>query len=137
MPERGVGFGGIVELDHDSDATYEAQTQVIDIDPPSLSAEDVDVTTIDDNVEQTVQSKQINAGELSFTQLYDPNDTEQAKLDTLLSSGAAVPWRISYPFATPDVQGFTGYVKGLEIGTLAVANAITRKCTVKLTSLPS
>ena len=134
MATKKAGHGAKVYVDHDEDLTYTKIDNVVKITPPTPTRDEVDMTVLESTVMEPDPADPPDMGEFSFDFNWHPTDTNHELLDTLFNSGAKVPWRVEFPFATPVTDTFTGWVKNLTPGDLESKTAIRRTCTVRVTS---
>jgi hypothetical protein len=109
------------------------------ITPPSQTREAVDVTVLDDALEDFLDSDPPNQGELKVVLGWEPGDTNSELLDTLFKAASVSAregsFTIEYPFATPSVKDvFSGRITTLAPAQIQSKELITREVTIRLTS---
>lgn len=135
MPEKRIGKGAKVEVDHDSNLTYTKIGLMKDITPPPRSKQGVDDTELDaDLMTETPGIEEVS--EFTFNQFYHAGDSDMQMIDDLFDEGVdgIVSWRITYPYSTPVTKTFDGWVKSLTEGQIVKDQVMSREVTVSRTS---
>jgi hypothetical protein len=122
--------------------SYDSTTigEIINLTPPPVSCEDIDVTTTDSDIEETKPADVTDCGTLTFDQVWHPNDTNHEIVETAYANRSVLAeesknWVITYPFTTAVSDTFTGYVNNIGPQTIGPKDSIKRSVTVKLTSV--
>lgn len=113
MPEKAIGLGAVVKVDHDDDTSFTTIGCVQDLTPPGRERAEVDATCLDDTLED-IRLGIEKADDFVFMLLDDPAGTNYGILNTLFGSRAAVDWQVILPFATPRTGTFEGRVKSIK-----------------------
>jgi len=138
MADKTIGNGILLKYDEDGNATAHTTIgEIINVTPPTISREDIDITTTDSTFDETIASIP-NYGEMSFDQVWDPNDTNHELIETGFDNAVAArlyQWQIVYPVVAAAVTDtFTGYVKSIGPQSIGPKDSIKRTVIVKLTS---
>jgi hypothetical protein len=129
MASKYLGLGTLFKVDEDdSGSTFTTITLCIDGTPPARKRVRIDGTTLDATL-STYELGMEDFSEFTFTQLWDPIDTQHASLDTLFGAKTVVIWTITY--TSTEVDSFEGYVSALEPTTLTKDGLCSRKVTVQ------
>lgn len=129
MASKYLGLGTIFKVDEDdSGSTFTTITLCVDGTPPARKRVRIDGTTLDATL-STYELGMEDFSEFTFTQLWDPIDTQHASIDTLFGSKAVVIWTITY--TSTEVDSFEGYVSALEPSPLTKDSLNARKVTVQ------
>jgi len=138
MATKTIANGILLKYDENGDGlSHTTIGEIMNLSPPTQSREDIDVTTTDSTGDAFLPSIP-NYGELSFDQVWEPNDTNHELIDTAFSNAAtttAYEWQIVYPVVAAAVTDeFTGYVKSIGPQTMGPKDSIKRTVVVTLTS---
>lgn len=103
----------------------------------SLSADTVDVTTIDntDGYKEFVGGFK-DGGEVSLSGYYDYSDEGQTALYTAFESGTSTECTIKFPVSVGGQWTFNGVVTAYETGA-EMDGAVSFDCTVKVSGKPT
>ena len=103
--------GTMVYCDWDgAETTFELIACCKIVTPPPEEFNEVDDACLEDQAESTQVGTE-DLSEFVFTRNSEPAGTIDAKLNTLLATkGGEATWRIVYPFATPKMKQFKGYL---------------------------
>ncbi len=138
MADKTIGNGILLKYDENGDGlSHSTIGEIINVTPPTKTREDIDVTTTDSLFDTMVPSIP-NYGELSFDQVWDPNDTNHELIETGFNNAVAASayeWQIVYPvIAAAVTDEFTGYVKSIGPQSIGPKDSIKRTVVVTLTS---
>jgi hypothetical protein len=127
------GLGATVEVDIDGAGAgaYSAVGMTRNIMPPGRTRAKIDGTVLTD-VLSTNESGIEEHSEFKFLQLWDPNETEDEKIDTLFGNGNVADWKVTYPNTVTDV--FSGWVSEIAPETIEIAGLLGREVTVQRTT---
>lgn len=131
-----IGHGTTINIDPASPigTSYTLLAQVKSVTPPPPSREEVDTTTLDSTVEDSLPSDPRNMGEVQLHLVWHPGDTNHEILDTAMNSRTNAAWKLTYPTSVAFKDVFSGYVKSLTPTALEGKNHIGRDVVIKLTS---
>lgn len=136
MATKQIALGTVIAVDVADGTSYATITLAIDATPPARKRERIPQTALSDTL-ATVAGGIETASEYVFNQYWHPTDTMHASLDTLFASGSAAAgighWKLTYPFATPIVDDFHGWISDLEPAALQANGMLMRKVTVQRT----
>lgn len=129
MAGKYLGLGTVFKVDENDDGnSHTTITLAMDGTPPARKRVRIDGTALADTL-STYELGMEDFSEFSFTQFWDPVDTQHASLDTLFASKAVVEWQISY--TSGDLAEFEGYVSELAPETIVKDKLLGRKVTVQ------
>lgn len=129
MASKYLGLGTLFKVDEDdSGSVFTTITLAIDGTPPARKRVRIDATALSDTL-STYKMGMEDHSEFSFTQYWDPLDTQHVSLDTLFAAKTQVIWTITY--TSGEVDSFEGFVSELSPQTLQKDNLLTRKVTVQ------
>lgn len=133
----GLGTTLSVKLTTASTTTYTAIGGLVSLPGPNATADDADVTTLDnsDNF-KTFLRGQVDPGELSLTLAYGSTDASSKKLGTALKDGALRTWKLTFSSTAVSAETFSGYVKGMGREIAGAASMISRSVTIKVSGSP-
>lgn len=129
MASKYLGLGTLFKVDEDdSGSTFTTITLCIDGTPPKRSRVRIDATGLTDTL-STYKMGMEDFSEFSFTQFWDPLDTQHVSLDTLFGAKTQVIWTITY--TSTEVDSFEGFVSELSPTTVAKDQLLQRKVVVQ------
>lgn len=129
MASKYLGLGTLFKVDEDdSGSTFTTITLCIDGTPPKRSRVRIDATALTDTL-STYKMGMEDFSEFSFTQFWDPLDTQHVSLDTLFAAKTQVIWTITY--TSGEVDSFEGFVSELSPTTVAKDQLLQRKVVVQ------
>lgn len=106
--------------------------------PPELKREKVNVTTLDDNIEDYLDSEPIDMGEFSLEVYWQPNEAGNEAFETLIKNATAASrvatFVIEYPFTPAITDTFSGRILTLSPNDIVSKEGISRTITGVLTS---
>jgi hypothetical protein len=131
MANKLLGLGTVLKVDENDDATgHTTVTLVMNITPPARERELIDGTSLSDTL-ATYEAGIEQHSEFTFTQFWEPGDSQHESIDTLFGSKTAVEWQIVYTNGTPETDEFEGFVSRLGPQTIEVNNLVMREVTVQ------
>ena len=139
MASKLLGLGTVVGVDeNDGGSGFTTCTLLLNCTPPSRKRERIDGTSLSDTL-ATYEGGIEQHSEFTFTQFWEPEDTQHVSIDTLFASGSLpagkVLWNITYTSAAPGtVDQFEGWVSDLEPQTITVNGLVQRNVTIQRTS---
>lgn len=130
-----------------SPETFVTVAQVAEIGSISVTSEEVDVTTLDDNQSgQTTDYKDFlqgfkDPGELPLRVIFDPNiathGTAANGLYGLFSAGTTITVRIKFPTSPVNYVRATGFFRDWETPTLNASDPVASTFTLRLGGRPT
>ena len=135
MADKLIGYGTIVKIG--STAVGEIRS----VTPPPRAYERIAVDDLDSEIRVEMQGIE-DVSEWSFTELWDPPDTNHTLIDTDFDNRANSSWSIVYPGVNPgDGDGrtatqtwtFNARVVNIEPAELTNADVVTRTVTLTRT----
>lgn len=111
--------------------------QLRNITLPAFSRDEVDTTTLDSTVGETLPADPENVGEVSFEMLWTSGDSAHELLDTDFAARTVSSYSISVPLSTPRVATFSAWVKSMTPAPLDSKSPIMRTVVLKLTTIIS
>ena len=131
MAAHQLGLGTVVSVDENDGGTgFTACTLVVDTKPPVRERELIDKTTLDGTL-STYSMGIEKHSEFSYTQYWEPGDTQHESVDTLFVSKNPVLWNIVYVDGTTD--SFECVVSKMDPGVIKVNEHLTRAVTMQRT----
>lgn len=110
-------------------------SQIIGFDPPHETREEVEATTLDSTVRETLPGEPRDTGELAFTQAWTPGDTNHQLLDTAMANKTIDAYSIVWQSLTVvKTDSFSAWVKELGGESVSPKGLITRRVVMKLTT---
>jgi hypothetical protein len=118
--------------------------RVTDINGPSLSAEVVETTALDtygvdgaaasatNAISKTFIQGHVDAGELTFTIQFDPEDATHDAIRSGTLGGGIKAWKLTYPDDGAAIWAFSGITTGMS-PSLPLGDVMTCDITVKIT----
>lgn len=129
MANKYLGLGSVFKVDEDDNGSgHTTITLCVDGTPPARKRVRIDATALTDTL-STYKMGMEDFSEFSFTQFWDPVDTQHASLDTLFGSKAVVEWQIV--FTSGETDEFEGFVSELSPATIVKDQLLTRKVVVQ------
>ena len=137
------GYGAKLQIsDMAETATFSDVAEIEGLSGPSLSADEIDVTTHDttDGYREFIQGLK-DAGELSVEANFIPTeDTHKESADASLlaayNSGEKTDFKLVFPDANSTEWAFSAIVTGFEVD-IPVDEKMTFSCTLKLSGKPT
>ena len=132
MADKLIGYGTLVKLGST------AQGEVRSLTPPAQTYERVAVDDLDSTLRTEMQGIE-DVSEVSFTQLWEPGDTNHALVDTDFTNRTTSSWSIVYPGVNDGSGGsltatqtwtFNAIVVALEPAEISNADVVTRSVTL-------
>ncbi len=122
--------------DPGSPGTFVAVAQVQGISGPTLSAEEIDVTTHDTTGEyREFLGGFKDGGEITFTVVFDPEAGGHPTLLGFFDTRELLTWRIVFPTDTVDANKanmeFSGFVRDFQVDA-QVGEALTAEVTIRV-----
>jgi hypothetical protein len=103
-----VGQGSILSVETaTSPPTYQAVAEMKKVDFTGSKADQVDVTNMDSGAYREFKPTLLDAGDLSFTANYIPNDMTQQELFTLFNGRTIAHWKLGLPDSSIETEGYT------------------------------
>jgi hypothetical protein len=133
MASKQVALGTVISVDTAGGTSYTTITLAMDATPPSRKWVAIDQTALSDTLATNAPGIEDHS-QYMFTQYWHPTDTMHATLDTAAAAKTTCAWKITYPFGTPILDTFSGWISALEPATLQKDGMITRKVTVERTT---
>ncbi len=111
--------------------------KILNIDPPELSRDDIDVTSHDspDGTREFIPGLK-NGGEVAIEGHLIPTDDTQTGLLAAIDIDDPEAWTIEFPTVPKLYINFQGYVKSFKVGDAPVDGAMTFSATIKVTGKP-
>lgn len=129
MASKWLGLGTVLKVDEDDNGSgHTTITLIVDATPPARKRVRIEGTTLDATLSVHELGME-DFSEFSFTQFWDPIDTQHASLDTLFTAKTVVEWQIIY--TSGETDEFEGYVGKLEPQPLTKDSLNARKVTVQ------
>lgn len=135
MPES-LGLKTQFQREGATAGTFETVAQVASIQPPQLERDVADVEDLDpvDEIKKKLPGL-IDAGEVTLTLNFDPDDTGQTALETDFYAGATKNYRIKLPSG----QGWTfpAFISGWAPQEITAGDVIQVEVTLTVTGKPT
>lgn len=129
MASKYLGLGTVLKVDEDDNGSgHTTITLCVDATPPARKRVRIDGVTLDATL-STYELGMEDFSEFTFTQFWDPIDTQHASLDTIFGTKLVVEWQIVY--TSTEIDEFEGYVSRLEPQPLVKDGLNSRKVTVQ------
>ena len=111
--------------------------KLLNIEPPELSRDDIDVTNHDsaDETREFVPGLK-DGGEVTMEGHLIPTDATQKSLLAAIDINEPEPWVIEFPTTPMLTVAFNGYVKAFKVGAAPIDGAMTFTATIKVTGKP-
>ena len=132
MASKRVGLGATVSVDPAGGTTYTVCTLPTEITPPPRTRVLVDQQVLADVLATNAAGIEDHS-EFNFMKFWHPGDTQHETLDTLFGNSNEARWKITYPFSTPVLDSFLGWVSGLEPEAIVSDQIIGRRVTIQRT----
>lgn len=111
--------------------------ELTDIGGLDVSADTIETTTLDSNGWRSFIGGVKDAGEVSLSGYFNPDDTDgQAALWTALQAGTVLSFTIEFPTALGASWGFSGVVTKFTTSS-AMEDSITFETTIKVSGVPT
>lgn len=123
MANKLLGLGTIMTIDGDT------ITLAVDGTPPTKRRVNVDGSTLTDDL-ATYEPGIEDFSDATFTQYWDPMDTDHLAIDALFDSKAAVTFTIQYTDTGTTTESFSAKVTDLEPETIVKDKLLGRKVTL-------
>jgi hypothetical protein len=130
-----------------SPATWVSVGQIREIGSASITAEEIDVTTLDSNTSGTTTDYKDflggfkDPGEMSLVVLFDPNlathGTVTNGLFELFDSGRTVTARVKYPTSPVNYMTMSGFFRDFQTPTINATDPIEATFTFRLRQKPT
>lgn len=138
MASKLLGLGTVVSVDeNDGGSGFTTCTLVLSCTPPNRKRARIDGTSLSDTL-ATYEGGIEEHSEFSFTQFWEPEDTQHASLDTLFASASLtagkVLWNIVYVASPGTTDSFEGWISDLEPQTITASGLVQRNVTIQRTS---
>lgn len=129
-----VGFRTVLKCSTDGSTTYGITLgQIISISGPNVSANDIDLSTLDStSIFMQFAKGMVDPGEVVATVAWDGStDTGQKAAHELLRNQIVAGWKMIFP-TTTITEEFMGYVKGIG-REVSIQDLISAPITIKVT----
>jgi hypothetical protein len=133
MATKHVALGTVIAVDVAGGSSFTTITLAMDATPPARKRVKVDQTALSDTLATFAPGIEDHS-EYKFNQYWHPTDSQHASLDTIFGTGIEAAWKITYPFSTPILDTFNGWVSDLEPATLQTSGMIMRGVAVQRTT---
>jgi hypothetical protein len=115
--ERRIGLGFTLGVDSTGGTSFTTIASIVDgIEGPGADSEVADVSILTDTFKRK-RKAMVDAGKVTYTIAYDPNDTNSQLLGLLLADVTTVAnWRVGFPdqgASTSQAETFTGLLVGM------------------------
>lgn len=111
--------------------------QVVSVSGIDLNVDTIDVTTHDSaNATREFVMGLIDAGEITFEIVYDPDNATHTALRTDLAARTSATYTLTFTDTSPAIATFTAYVTRFAI-TAAADGALMANATLKVSGLPT
>lgn len=129
MAEKKIGAGTQLKMGST------VLSQIISFDPPHETREEVEATTLDSAVRETLPGEPRDTGELALMQAWTPGDTNHELLDTAMKDRTIDAYSIVWnSLTTPKTDSFSAWVKELGGESVGPKGLIQRRVVFKLTT---
>lgn len=111
--------------------------KLLNISPPEMSREDIDVTNHDspDEFREFIPGLK-DGGEVPVEGHLIPTDSTQTSLLAAIDINEPEPWTIEFPTIPKLYVRFTGYVKSFKVGDAPIDGSLTFTATIRVTGKP-
>lgn len=131
MANKLLGLGTLVKVDENDDASgHTTCTLVMNATPPARERELIDGTSLSDTL-ATYEAGIETHSEFTFTQFWEPGDTQHESIDTLFGAKTVVEWQIVYTNGTPVTDEFEGFVSRMAPQSIETNSLVTREVTIQ------
>lgn len=134
-------FGTEIAWDPAGGSSFTAIAQVASIDGPSITREEIDVTTHDslEMWREFIKSLK-DGGEVSFDLVFDPDlgthNTTTGLLSDYSQDQTIATWRLTFPDTTNTTWTFPGFITEFGV-TAAIDDALKASITIKVSGKPT
>lgn len=111
-----------------------AVVAVTDISGPGITVTSIDVSTRDSLARKFLPGM-YDAGEITFSIVYDPDAVTHAAITTALLAGTVLACVLTLSDTTPATVTFSGFITNFSVKT-PLDDAMTADVTVKITGVP-
>jgi hypothetical protein len=133
MASKLLGLGTVVKVDENDDGnSHTSVTLVMSATPPARERELIEGVALSDTL-ATREAGIETFSEFTFTQFWEPEDTQHASIDTLFDSKAKVEWQVVYS-NTSTTDEFEGFVSRMAPQPIETNNFVMREVTIQRTS---
>ena len=137
-PTKRIAAKVALEIDVADDGNWVTMGGVQTIIDASRSNDEVDMTDMDDTIDQMYPAPITSQGDFSLTLFWDEVDTDQASLYTLVDSKAIVPMRIVFnSFSPVKTKTFQGWVKEVGETDYTVKQEVVKTCLLHSMEVPT
>ena len=131
MANKLLGLGTVIKVDENGDGdAHTTVTLVVNATPPARERELIDGTALADSLATYEAGIEMHS-EFTFTQFWEPGDTQHESIDTLFGNKNVVQWQILYTSTPAKTHTFTGFVSRLAPNTIEVNGLLMREATVQ------
>jgi predicted secreted protein len=134
MSNATAGIGCKLKMgDGGGSEVFTAIAEIKGFDGPDYQVSLAEVTNFDSSggVKEWLPTL-IDAGSVSFTANFLPDDTIQTSVRTAMLAKTKKNFKIEFTDSTPTVASFSGYITGYKV-TAPLADAVQVACTIKIT----
>ena len=132
---KDVGNGFTLHVDWAGGTSWTAIAQILDITPPGITMEPLDVTTLDSTFTEYRPVEVEDNGELQFQLAFDWDLAGHQDFNTHVISGTDAAWKCTPPGNSgTNLFTFKGFVTSTAPGSITPKGLQTMTITVKLTS---
>lgn len=125
---RTLGLATAIAMDDDdSGSTYTTVTLVTTATPPARKRVRVSGVALSDTLESDDMGIEAKS-DVTFTVMYEPNDTQHAAFNTLFGAKTQILWKITY--ASADIETFEGIVSDIEPQPIQHDQYLTMQVTI-------
>ena len=138
MTKKRIAHNITLHVDHNNDGTFTKFANIKQITDPSKSRDAIDVTCLEDDVEQSEPSPVLKIGDLKFTLFWCDDDADLVgSVDGMIDGGSpTVNWQIRIPYPTGQVtREIEGWLKEAGEIDYSVKSEITRDVVVCVTGI--
>jgi hypothetical protein len=133
MAAKLLGLGTVTKVDEDGNTTgHTTVTLTVELTPPERSRALIDASTLGDSLATYAAGIEEHSS-YTFTQYWEPGDTQHESLDTLFVSRNAVQWQIVYTSTPAKTDTFTGFISSLAPQAITINGLVTRVVTIQRT----
>jgi hypothetical protein len=137
MDKAFIGYGTTFERGSGSPLGYDEIARVSEITPPGVSRDAVDVTHLKsaDRYKEFISGMR-DGGEVTFTIIYNPEETTHALLEGDLADDELHPYRVKFPNDLAHAWDFNGFITGFKPAA-PMADKVTAAVTVRISGKPT
>ena len=110
-------------------------TFVRSIQPPTMSRDEVNATTLDNTVDYNIPGDPEDPGEVSLEMVWTSGDTNDELFDTDFAAETITSWSIVYASPISRTATFDAWVKSLSPANYESRTLITRTIVLRLTTI--